>query len=65
MHTPEATNFELQVYDARGALVLNQTTGISTGNNQVKLDMENLPQGNYHIRATWQQRTKIIKVEEL
>lgn len=43
-------NIVLQVYDARGIMVAHQNKNIIAGNNNVQLNLQTLPAGNYFIK---------------
>lgn len=43
----------IKVFDGKGALVKLQQANLSSGNNQVNVDINNLPPGAYHISAEW------------
>ena len=64
--TTARSNTSINLYDAKGTLIRTQQTALITGNNLVNIDMSSLPNGIYHVAASWnqgssQQSFKIIK----
>lgn len=43
----------IKMYDVRGVLVKEQRSTIQKGNNQLNVDLGNLPQGMYAVQAEW------------
>jgi hypothetical protein len=61
-----STNATVRFFDVRGVLVKQQQSGIQRGNNQITIDISNLPQGMYTVQAEWnngqaKNTTQIIK----
>jgi hypothetical protein len=57
---------DIRLYDAKGARVLVQETGLLSGNNQLSLNLSNLAQGTYELTVDWGNNqhasSKIIKL---
>lgn len=43
----------IRIYDAKGALVKQQSNDLLAGNNQFAIDMRHLPPGTYNVVAKW------------
>jgi hypothetical protein len=43
----------IKMFDVRGVLVKEQRSTIQAGNNQLNMDMSNLPHGMYAVQAEW------------
>jgi type IX secretion system substrate protein len=57
----------LQLYDAKGTLVKQQTTPLQIGTNLIQLSLENLTAGTYLLSATnlelnWKKQLKIVRL---
>jgi dienelactone hydrolase len=52
----------LSLYDAKGALVKESMHQLQQGVTQLPFAMDGLPQGNYSLRATWNDEVKTIKL---
>lgn len=48
----ESLEMPIQIFDVNGRAVVSQTTTTQTGDNNVRLDIANLPSGNYRVRMT-------------
>ncbi len=54
----------IRIYDAKGALVREQSNVLMPGNNQLNVDMRRLSGGTYHVVVAWEngQQQKAVKV---
>lgn len=57
INTPVASTVYISLYNNKGQLVHTLRNNLLAGNNQLPLNLETLPAGNYHGVATWQDGT--------
>ena len=65
VNAAQPANMKVLIYDGKGALVHVQDARLGAGINQVKVNMNKLPQGNYSIHANYDGKTKISRVNKM
>ncbi|HET9824803.1 MAG TPA: T9SS type A sorting domain-containing protein [Chitinophagaceae bacterium] len=53
INTSRPSKGVLKLYDSKGSLIKIVTVSLFPGNNQLNVDLESLPKGNYLLQAEW------------